>query len=499
MKRRRRRQQRMLMLAGVVALLVIVLIVIISSCSKKNQTGGINAQAFSTGSELVLPLNAELNSGDYVSYGGYHFETKTKLAKMAKLITKNNENVTAANYDNAYGAAVLFTRDTGSGVESWCLYQQDPTHISNWYVFMGCHREVSMPDGILDMLLPLHLISDSYLRDNMGSRLALDTAYACGAKSAEATMQDQFKEFYANSGLYNMITLDTGFILTDKASGREVEFSFEETDESSWFTLKSTVPEEPEPSSRVQLSSTDAASEQEPVELSEADAITLSTILVNASYKTGTTASEYPYKVAMNGADYMLELTWKDDTWSASVQNGDQTARLTTKQACTVAAIFGSNYMMNLDKDESVWPSDAGTVTPMGTCMVTTNDVNVRSQPSTDGDVLMTSEHYLKEVLHDRFHMRGYTRADWGGVARIKNDHKLVTTDRDAIKMALNNGLDVKGLDYPYKFWRETVTDLKKAKFPKSALTKSSAACLPLSSSLDFSSIPTPTRTHGRT
>ena len=333
MKRRRRRQQRMLMLAGVVALLVIVLIVIISSCSKKNQTGGINAQAFSTGSELVLPLNAELNSGDYVSYGGYHFETKTKLAKMAKLITKNNENVTAANYDNAYGAAVLFTRDTGSGVESWCLYQQDPTHISNWYVFMGCHREVSMPDGILDMLLPLHLISDSYLRDNMGSRLALDTAYACGAKSAEATMQDQFKEFYANSGLYNMITLDTGFILTDKASGREVEFSFEETDESSWFTLKSTVPEEPEPSSRVQLSSTDAASEQEPVELSEADAITLSTILVNASYKTGTTASEYPYKATMNGADYMLELTWKDDTWSASVQNGDQTARLTTKQA----------------------------------------------------------------------------------------------------------------------------------------------------------------------
>lgn len=107
---------------------------------------------------------------------------------MAKLITKNNENVTAANYDNAYGSAVLFTRDTGSGVESWCLYQQDPTHISNWYVFMGCHREVSMPDGILDMLLPLHLISDSYLRDNMGSRLALDTAYACGAKSAEATM-----------------------------------------------------------------------------------------------------------------------------------------------------------------------------------------------------------------------------------------------------------------------------------------------------------------------
>ena len=127
-----------------------------------------------------------------------------------------------------------------------------------------------------------------------------------------------------------------------------------------------------------------------PVELSEADAITLSTILVNASYKTGTTASEYPYKVTMNGADYMLELTWKDDTWSASVQNGDQTARLTTKQACTVAAILASNGVMKVESDESSWPDEAGTVSPMGACMVTTNDVNVRSLPSTDGDVLMT-------------------------------------------------------------------------------------------------------------
>ena len=155
-----------------------LLVSLLAGCSAGGTDNGIPAAAFSSGNVLTLPVKATLNEGDYVSYGGYHFETKTKLAKMAKLITKNNENVTAANYDNAYGAAVLFTRDTGSGVESWCLYQQDPTHISNWYVFMGCHREVSMPDGILDMLLPLHLISDSYLRDNMGSRLALDTAYA---------------------------------------------------------------------------------------------------------------------------------------------------------------------------------------------------------------------------------------------------------------------------------------------------------------------------------
>ena len=390
MKRRRRQRQRMLVLLGAVVLLAVVLIVIISSCSKKNKTGGITAQAFSTGSELQLPVSADLNSGDYVSYGGYQFETSKKLASMAKLITKNNENVTAASFDNSYGASYLFTRDTGSGTESWCLYQKDPANIANYYIFMGCHREVSLPDGTLDMLLPLHLISDSYLRDNMGSRLSLDTAYACGAKNADKTMQEAFKEFYAASGLYNMITLETGFILTDKATNREVEFSFEESEDSAWFTLKSTIPEEPEPSSRVQLSSTDAASTDEPVELPETDAITLSTILVNASYKTGTTASEYPYNASMNGTDYQMELVWKDDTWSASVQNGDQTARLTTKQACTVAAILAANQVMPMKDDETAWPEDAGNVTPMGTCMVTDNDVNVRPAPSTNGNALMT-------------------------------------------------------------------------------------------------------------
>ena len=77
-----------------------------------------------------------------------------------------------------------------------------------------------------------------------------------------------------------------------------------------------------------------------------------------------------------------------------------------------------------------------------------------------DGDLMMCSEHYLKEVLHDRFHMKGYTRADWGGVVRlVKIDH-MVKSDREAIRRCINNGLDMKGLDYDYAFWEETVSDL---------------------------------------
>ena len=77
-----------------------------------------------------------------------------------------------------------------------------------------------------------------------------------------------------------------------------------------------------------------------------------------------------------------------------------------------------------------------------------------------DGDLMMCSEHYLKEILHDRFRMKGYTRADWGGIARLVLSHRMVKSDRAAISRCLNNGLDVKGLDYDNATWIKTVADL---------------------------------------
>ena len=88
-----------------------------------------------------------------------------------------------------------------------------------------------------------------------------------------------------------------------------------------------------------------------------------------------------------------------------------------------------------------------------------------------DGELLMTSEHYLKEVLHDRFGMKGYTRADWGGVERIRYRHHMVSTNRDAIKMAMNNGLDVRGLDV--SGWRNYVADLiEKGEIPEERINE---------------------------
>ena len=77
-----------------------------------------------------------------------------------------------------------------------------------------------------------------------------------------------------------------------------------------------------------------------------------------------------------------------------------------------------------------------------------------------DGDPLMASEWYLKDVLKDRFQLKGYSRSDWGGVGRLKDAHHLVATDKDAVCLAMRNGLDVQGCDYDPTFWKQTVIEL---------------------------------------
>ena len=82
------------------------------------------------------------------------------------------------------------------------------------------------------------------------------------------------------------------------------------------------------------------------------------------------------------------------------------------------------------------------------------------SYNAVDGDPLMCSEWYLKDVLKERFQLKGYSRSDWGGVGRLKHAHHLVTTDKAAIGLAMRNGLDVQGCDYEPTFWKKNVIEL---------------------------------------
>lgn len=79
---------------------------------------------------------------------------------------------------------------------------------------------------------------------------------------------------------------------------------------------------------------------------------------------------------------------------------------------------------------------------------------------SVDGTPLICSRHYLTDILKGRLGLRGYIRADFGAVSRLRHAHRLVDQDMDAIALAVNAGLDVQGFDYPNDVWQGALVAL---------------------------------------
>ena len=368
---------------------------ILTGCSGKSG-GGVQARAFGSDETLVLDVKADVNSGDFVSYGGYQFETSKSLDAMQKLVIKKNSGIPGARFENDYGPCWLFTKEDGSVTHYWCLYQKEPQNIKNWYIFVGAHRELRLNEQNYDLLLPLHVISDSYLRDNMANRLERDTAYACGLTETENTMQELFYSFYASSGQYTVTGNEQGFLLTGRQSGaQQLQFSFNENGGTGWFTISVPAPEEPEPSAAASVEY-GAGEDALTRDLPEDDALALSEMLLNTSFSgdlSSVPASEPNYTVIIGEDRYGVELFWKDDTWDCGVFYGDSGyAAFTTEQACRVAGIFGANRLFTPDESVSDWPADLDTeIAPMGSCMiVTATSLNVRSFPSTNGGILQS-------------------------------------------------------------------------------------------------------------
>ena len=369
-------------------LAAVLLVSLFAGCSKKSDQTGIPAAAFYTGSVLTLPVKAELNEGDYVSYGGHQFTSKTKLAKMADLITKNNDTVTATSYTNAHGICWLFSQQTTSGTDYWCLYQSDPGNTKNQYIFSGLHRVLSLDSGELDLLLPLHLISDSGIRDNMGSRLSLGREYSCGVQDGDSTVAELFQTFYQSAGLYRISPVSGGFTLAlnDVSTNLLLQFTFSDHDDSSWFTISDITVHEPEPVDDLTVTWTkDADTEPVTQSISGADATTLSALLIAFDYTAGATDVVYPYSVDLGENQYSLRLVWKDNAWSGTAEYDGKTSALNTRSASIIAALLGVNGLMPVQDT-----SDEVTVSALVDCMATTNDVNVRSTPSTSSTILVT-------------------------------------------------------------------------------------------------------------
>ena len=77
-----------------------------------------------------------------------------------------------------------------------------------------------------------------------------------------------------------------------------------------------------------------------------------------------------------------------------------------------------------------------------------------------DGEAVMCSSHYLREILKDRWGMKGYVRSDFGGIARLGNTHHMTGSNKESIRMAVEGGVDVQGFDFPNAEWQNTLLEL---------------------------------------
>lgn len=403
-------------------LAAVLLLTMFAGCSGKSDTV-ISATAFGTESVLALPLKAELNQGDFISYGGFQFETSKSLEKMSSLILENNENVVSETCVNAYGECRLFTRQEGGYTDSWCLYALDPANMSDWYIFCGAKREIETKDGTVDLLLPLHLISDHFVRDNMGNRLALDTQYACGLQDAEKSMEELFSSFYQFSGHYSVTQLDDGFsVLPAQGMPIELKFTFSNHDETDWFTITDVTERDPEPTEKVSVRwvPDDPGAEPFSKELIAEDALQLSALLIRQFYDTGAAIVDYPYLIDADGEIYNARVFWENNAWAGAAEHGGNTATFTTEDACEFAALMYINGLHALTEDVAV-----ENLLPMAACMKATTEVNIRFEPSTSGAIMRTS------VPDEPFAIVGRT-GDWYQI--LMGNQQLVYMNADYLK-----------------------------------------------------------------
>ena len=87
--------------------------------------------------------------------------------------------------------------------------------------------------------------------------------------------------------------------------------------------------------------------------------------------------------------------------------------------------------------------------------------MNVMCSYTCVGHVPVSMDHeLLTEVLRDQWGMRGFVRADMTAASRLYDWFYVADTEEDAIKMAMEAGLDMELHDFPHEVWQNGIRNL---------------------------------------
>lgn len=82
------------------------------------------------------------------------------------------------------------------------------------------------------------------------------------------------------------------------------------------------------------------------------------------------------------------------------------------------------------------------------------------SYNSIDGIPCSADHHLLTGVLRDQWHMPGFVRSDLGAVNRLLTGHHVASTEKEAIRMALEAGVDMQYYDFSHETYQKSLLEM---------------------------------------
>lgn len=82
------------------------------------------------------------------------------------------------------------------------------------------------------------------------------------------------------------------------------------------------------------------------------------------------------------------------------------------------------------------------------------------SYSSIDGVPCPSDHHLLTDVLRGEWGMRGFVRSDMCAISMLHTGHDVADSEQEAIRMALEAGVDMQLYDFPHKFYQDTIINM---------------------------------------
>ncbi len=123
---------------------------------------------------------------------------------------------------------------------------------------------------------------------------------------------------------------------------------------------------------------------------------------------------------------------------------------------------------------------EAGT----STVMVNSGEIN--------GVPVHASEYYLTTILREELGFEGLAVSDWEDVIRLHTRHKVADTPKEAVKLAVNAGIDMSMVPYDYSFYDYLVELVKEGEVKESRIDEAVSRILKLKFQLGLFENPYP-------